>query len=83
MKGLIPAKRAQEPQEVGGKAAALSRLMAAGFDVPAFLVLTDDAFADHGTNLLDPVTGALPDALAALGPGLEPRPAMRVSSTPS
>ncbi len=69
MKGLIPAKRAQEPQEVGGKAAALSRLMAAGFDVPAFLVLTDDAFADHGTNLLDPVTGALPDALAALGPG--------------
>ncbi|BBU56690.1 hypothetical protein KU6B_29550 [Mameliella alba] len=69
MKGVIPADRAQDPQEVGGKAAALSRLNAAGFDVPGFLVLADEAFAEHGSDLLESVTGALPDALAALGPG--------------
>ncbi|WP_306043396.1 MULTISPECIES: PEP/pyruvate-binding domain-containing protein [unclassified Mameliella] len=69
MKGVIPADRALDPQEVGGKAAALSRLKAAGFDVPGFLVLADDAFTDHGTDLAETVTGALPDALAALGPG--------------
>ncbi|MHA3979246.1 PEP/pyruvate-binding domain-containing protein [Halovulum sp. GXIMD14794] len=57
---LFP-EQALDPAEVGGKAAALARLTAEGFDVPPFLVLSDAAFAADG------LTVDLP--LARLGPG--------------
>ncbi|MBY6161579.1 hypothetical protein KUV73_11885 [Mameliella alba] len=69
MTGVIAAAQAQDPQVVGGKAAALSKLTAAGFDVPPFLVLTDAAFRNAGNDLSDTAARALPKALAALGPG--------------
>jgi pyruvate,water dikinase len=50
-----------DPAVVGGKAAALARAVAAGFDVPPFLVLTDAAFA--GADLI------APPHPAPLGPG--------------
>jgi rifampicin phosphotransferase len=57
----------QGAETVGGKAAVLMQLVAEGFDVPAFVVLTPDAFVDgilaasHATTL----TQQLP----LLGPG--------------
>ena len=53
--------------EVGGKAAALSELVALGFDVPQFFVLTPDAFAKKGLSAAG--RRALSGALAELGDG--------------
>jgi len=52
---------APDPAVAGGKAAALARLAADGFDVPPFLVLTDAAFGTDG------LAADLP--LDRLGPG--------------
>ena len=42
----MDAPEARDPAQVGGKGAALARARAAGFDVPAFIVLGEAAFAD-------------------------------------
>lgn len=52
---------------VGGKAAVLMRLAASGFDVPAFLVLSPDAFT--GGTLAAAYMTALTQQLPLLGPG--------------
>ncbi|HEY4201638.1 MAG TPA: PEP/pyruvate-binding domain-containing protein [Devosiaceae bacterium] len=52
---------------VGGKASVLMRLAAGGFDVPAFLVVSPDAFIDGG--LAPEQRAALMARLPALGPG--------------
>ncbi len=60
---IIPQDQARNVDDVGGKAAALSRLAENGFAPPAFFVIRADAF-DTGA----PLQG-LPDALADLGAG--------------
>ena len=60
---IIPQDQAQNVQDVGGKAAALSRLAESGFAPPAFFVIRAEAF-DSGA----PLEG-LGDALAKLGTG--------------
>ncbi|MBF9035129.1 phosphoenolpyruvate synthase, partial [Rhodobacterales bacterium HKCCE2091] len=68
MSAILTGAAAADPARAGGKGAALARLAAAGFDVPGFFVLTDDAFdGAEGTDLKTGVD--LPAALAALGPG--------------
>ncbi len=52
---------------VGGKAAALMRLAAKGFDVPPFLVVQPSAFNARG--MLPAHRTALLDRLPTLGPG--------------
>lgn len=48
---MIEPLSANAPRDsVGGKAASLSRLLAAGFDVPPGFVITADAAARHGDN---------------------------------
>ena len=72
MTGVLTADNALDPDSVGGKAAALCRMTAAGFDVPSFVVLTDAAFGgggNGGTALRSAARRALPAALAGLGPG--------------
>lgn len=69
MTGLLTADQARDPALVGGKAAALSRMMAAGFDVPPFLVLTDAGFQDGGQSLTPEAARALRQRGGALGPG--------------
>ncbi|MEZ5869835.1 MAG: PEP/pyruvate-binding domain-containing protein [Defluviimonas denitrificans] len=69
MSGLLGPDKARDPNDVGGKAAALSRLVAAGFDVPPFVVLADAAFRANGTTLRADAARALEDALEPLGPG--------------
>jgi rifampicin phosphotransferase len=69
MKKLLTSAEAHDPSVTGGKAAALSRLIAAGFDVPPFLVLTDASFQEEGTELHAEVSPVLREAIAALGPG--------------
>lgn len=54
-------------QDVGGKAAVLMDLLAKGFDVPAFLVVTPDAFVDG--KLAPEQAAALVAKLPQLGPG--------------
>ncbi|GLQ52876.1 PEP/pyruvate-binding domain-containing protein [Devosia nitrariae] len=61
---MSPARTAQV---VGGKAAVLMDLVEMGFDVPAFLVVTPDAFADR--KLADEQAAALIGKLPQLGPG--------------
>ena len=63
--------RALDPAEVGGKAASLARLAAAGFAPPAFFVLTAAAFAPGkgGPRAAPGLKADLAAALAALGPG--------------
>jgi len=53
--------------QVGGKAAALSELVALGFDVPGFFVLTPDGFAKKGLSAAG--RKALAAALGELGDG--------------
>ena len=52
---------------VGGKAAVLMQLVAKGFDVPAFLVLTPEAFSDGA--LAASYAATLTQQLPLLGPG--------------
>jgi len=62
---------ATDPQEVGGKAAALARLEAMGFAPPAFLAIRPEAFTP-GADAPQAAAGlkaALDKALPALGPG--------------
>ncbi len=61
MTAILFPDTAQDPSRVGGKAAALARLSAEGFDVPPFLVLTDAAFGPDGLAVDLP--------LVRLGPG--------------
>lgn len=64
---IVTAKNATEPGMVGGKAAALSRLMREGFAPPGFFVILPDAFPNGEPHpYLD---AALREALDALGPG--------------
>ena len=65
--GIVTAQEARDVALVGGKAAALGALLAQGFDAPPFFVLTAQAF--DGERLRADVVAALPDRLAALGPG--------------
>ncbi len=60
---IIAQEDARTAHEVGGKAAALCRLAAAGFAPPAFFVIRPEAFEARS------VIGGLADALAALGTG--------------
>ncbi|MGP0093911.1 MAG: PEP/pyruvate-binding domain-containing protein [Xanthobacteraceae bacterium] len=64
---VIPGSDARDVGQVGGKAAALGDLVRAGFDVPAFLVITPDAFSDSGLN--DAARDLLAQLMPALGPG--------------
>lgn len=64
---LIAANEAGEVAKVGGKAAALSSLIAAGFIVPPFVVIVPEAFSEQG--LRDEARDTLDSALLAIGPG--------------
>jgi phosphoenolpyruvate synthase/pyruvate phosphate dikinase len=63
MSFVIAQNDATDVQAVGGKAAALARLAANGFNPPTFFVIRAEAFETTG-----PVDG-LDEALAMLGPG--------------
>lgn len=67
--GVLASQACSDPKLSGGKASALARLVVAGFDVPPFLVLGDDAFEGDGTVIRQDVLKVLPDSLAALGAG--------------
>ena len=67
MSAILSAHEAGSVALAGGKAAALSALAAQGFDVPAFFVLSADAFV--GDDLRSEIVAALPEKLAALGQG--------------
>ena len=70
MTPILDMAAAADPAEAGGKGSALSALVAQGFDVPEFLVLSEAAFAvDDPTALRPGIQDALPEALEALGPG--------------
>jgi phosphohistidine swiveling domain-containing protein len=58
---------ARDAATVGGKAAVLMRLAAEGFDVPAFFVVTPDAFVDGA--LAAGHAAAIEGQLPRLGPG--------------
>ena len=64
---IILADAARDPATVGGKAAALSRLSAAGFRVPDFFVITPGALAGDAGG--DGHHDAILAAVEALGPG--------------
>jgi phosphohistidine swiveling domain-containing protein len=64
---VIEGADAHDAAVVGGKAAALSALARAGFDVPRFLALTPDAFTEQG--LRPEARGKLAARVAALGAG--------------
>jgi phosphohistidine swiveling domain-containing protein len=63
MSFIVAQTDARDVSEVGGKAAALSRLATEGFAPPAFFVIRAEAFEAEGSP------PDLPDALAGLGPG--------------
>ncbi|MDD7969961.1 PEP/pyruvate-binding domain-containing protein [Roseinatronobacter alkalisoli] len=63
MSFIVPQQQARNVDEVGGKAAALSRLAETGFAPPAYFVIRAEAFDADG-----PIDG-LSDALAQLGEG--------------
>ena len=68
MSGLVlQAHEAVDPAVAGGKAAALSALARAGFDIPPFVVLLPEALSDSGLNAeaLERLEASLPD----IGPG--------------
>ena len=62
---VIAGVDARDAAQFGGKAAALSALMRAGFDVPSFIAVTPEAFTENG------LSAAARDLIAAqaLGPG--------------
>lgn len=64
---VVAAKDAGEVAVVGGKAAALSALAQAGFDVPPFVAITPEAFSARG--LKAEARKALEAALVEIGPG--------------
>ena len=68
---ILQPQDATDPAIAGGKAAALARLTAAGFDVPAFAVLPAAAFAPGkaGPRPARGLKAALARALKDLGPG--------------
>ncbi|MBA4491768.1 PEP/pyruvate-binding domain-containing protein [Paracoccus sp. S1E-3] len=68
MRLVVPQHTAGDPAQVGGKAASLHRLAAAGFAPPDFIVIRAEAFTD-GTP--DP---RLAEELAAAMAGLGPAP---------
>lgn len=63
---IVRALEATDIALVGGKAAALGRLAALGFDVPPFIVLTEAAFTAQG--LSSAAVNALAGELDAIGP---------------
>jgi phosphohistidine swiveling domain-containing protein len=64
---ILSSAEASEAATAGGKAAALSALAAAGFDVPAFAVILPEAFSARGLKAA--ARKALDAMLAELGPG--------------
>lgn len=64
---IIGQQAARDAAQVGGKAASLHRLAAAGFAPPPYFVIHADAFAGGTPDQALPA--ALDDALARLGPG--------------
>jgi pyruvate,water dikinase len=64
---VLDGREAREPRSVGGKAAALSQLAGAGFDVPRFLAILPAAFQSDG--LCADAARALAERMSALGPG--------------
>ncbi|MCX7644634.1 MAG: PEP-utilizing enzyme [Rhodobacteraceae bacterium] len=68
---ILRPDQATDPAVAGGKAAALARLKAAGFDVPDFVVIPAAAFAATaaGPRPARGLKPALARALAELGPG--------------
>ncbi|MEP5758226.1 MAG: PEP/pyruvate-binding domain-containing protein [Litoreibacter sp.] len=56
-----------DPVRVGGKGASLARLVASGFNPPAFFVIAADAFVDGKPR--DGLPNAVRDALKTIGPG--------------
>lgn len=60
---IIHQKDALEPDQVGGKAAALNRLASFGFEPPAFFVISPDAFRQSGDKII--ATSGLKAALIA------------------
>ena len=67
MTALHAMNSAKGADTVGGKAAVLMQLAAKGFDVPAFLVLTPEAFVDD--MLAATYAATLTQQLPLLGPG--------------
>lgn len=66
---MINAHSAENSEQVGGKAASLARLVASGFDVPEFFVLTDAAFDQSDQTLNPEAQHAINTALGELGDG--------------
>ena len=64
---IVTAENATDPGRVGGKAAALSRLMREGFAPPDFFVVLPEAFPEGEPH--PDLKPALDKALTALGPG--------------
>ena len=64
---IVSGSDAREVAKVGGKAAALSALLRAGFDVPAFVAIAPEAFTSLG--LCGEASGQLKQQVATLGPG--------------
>ncbi|MDX2288377.1 MAG: PEP/pyruvate-binding domain-containing protein [Hyphomicrobiaceae bacterium] len=62
---LLDMAEAVDVTRAGGKAAALARLAAAGFDVPAFFVIPPEAF--EGATLSREARAAIADALTRIG----------------
>lgn len=67
IKPIIPMLEATDTDVCGGKAVALSQMLALGFNVPKFLVLAPAAF--HKTGMRKAVAIELQSALSTLGPG--------------
>jgi phosphohistidine swiveling domain-containing protein len=64
---ILQAHEAGDPAAAGGKAAALSALTQAGFDVPPFVVILPEGVSTRG--LKAETRGSLQAALPGLGPG--------------
>lgn len=64
---ILQAHEADNPAVAGGKAAALSALTQAGFDVPPFLVILPEGVSARG--LKAETRGSLQAALPGIGPG--------------
>ena len=67
MKLIVPTSKATDPAQVGGKAAALAKLVKNGFRVPEFFVIMPAAF--HDGKLLIGAQEALVRAVNKLGDG--------------
>src|SRR5579884_452005 len=58
---ILPLAECTDPRLVGGKAAGLGRLLAAGFSVPAGICVTTRAYRDvlHAAGIVPPLTSTL------------------------